>query len=95
MTKTKTKTKNYSDPQFIVRQAKDGKSWSVFCELGYRRPIEIPDFSSEAAAQYWIDAVSKKWLEKFARILPRLLALTNCRDLKKYFMGGMPVPQVL
>jgi hypothetical protein len=101
------KTKNYSDPQFIVRQAKDGKSWSVFCELGYRRPIEIPDFSSEAAAQYWIDAVSKKWLEKFAarpaisdrkrtgRIPPRLLALTNCRDLKKYFMGGMPVPQVL
>jgi hypothetical protein len=38
------KTKNYSNPQFIVRQAKDGKSWSVFCELGYRRPIEIPDF---------------------------------------------------
>jgi hypothetical protein len=35
-------------------------------QLGYRRPIEIPDFSSEAAAQYSIDAVSKKWLEKFA-----------------------------
>jgi hypothetical protein len=60
------KTKNFFDPQFIVRLVKDGKSWSVFCELGFRRPIEIPDFSSEAAAQYWIDAVSKKWLEKFA-----------------------------
>jgi hypothetical protein len=59
------KTKNFSDPQFIVRPAKDGKSWSVFCEIGYRRPTEIKDFSSEKSAQYWIDAVSKKWLEKF------------------------------
>jgi hypothetical protein len=59
-------TKNFSDPQFISRPAKDGKSWSVFCELGYRRPVEIPDFPSEKAAQYWIDAASKKWLEKFA-----------------------------
>ena len=60
------KTKNFFDPQFIVRLAKDGRSWSVFCELGYRRPIEIPNFESEAAAQYWIDVVSKKWLAKFA-----------------------------
>jgi len=60
------KTNNFSDPQFIVRPAKDGKSGSVFCELGYRHPIEIPDFSSERAAEYWIDAASEKWLEKFA-----------------------------
>lgn len=60
------KTKNFYDPQFIVGRATDGKSWSVFCELGYRRPIEIPNFESEAAAQYWIDVVSKKWLAKFA-----------------------------
>lgn len=58
---------NFYDPQFIVRPAKDGKSWSVFCELGYRRPVEIPDFSSEEAAQYWIDTVSKSWLEKFKK----------------------------
>ena len=56
----------FHDPQFIVKPAKDGKSWSVFCEMGYRRPTEIPDFESEKAAQYWIDAASKKWLEKFA-----------------------------
>jgi hypothetical protein len=60
------KTKNFYDPQFIVGRATDGKSWSVFCELGYLRPIEIPDFESEAAAQYWVDAISKKWLAKFA-----------------------------
>jgi hypothetical protein len=58
--------KNFYDSQFIVAPATDGKSWSVFCELGYRRPIEIPDFESEAAAQYWVHAVSKKWLAKFA-----------------------------
>jgi hypothetical protein len=55
---------NFHDPQFIVKPAKDGKSWSVFCEIGYRRPVEIPDFFSEKAAQYWIDTVSKSWLEK-------------------------------
>ena len=61
-----TKAKNVSDPQFFVIPAKDGKSWSIFCELGYRRPVEIPDFPSEKAAQYWINAASKKWLEKFS-----------------------------
>ena len=51
-------------PQFVAKLAKDGKSWSVFCSIGYRRPTEIPDFASEQAAQYWIDTVSKSWLEK-------------------------------
>jgi len=55
---------NFHDPQFIVRPVKDGKSWSIFCEMGYRRPVEIPDFSSEKAAEYWIETVSKSWLEK-------------------------------
>jgi hypothetical protein len=59
------KAKNFSDSQFIVKPVKDGKSWSVFCEMGYRRPVEIPDFPSEGAAHYWIDAASKKWLEKY------------------------------
>jgi hypothetical protein len=54
----------FKDPQFVAKPTKDGKSWSVFCAEGYRRPIEIPDFSSEKAAQYWIDTVSKAWLEK-------------------------------
>jgi hypothetical protein len=54
----------FKDPQFVIKPAKDGKSWSVFCEIGYRRSIEIPDFASEKAAQYWIDTVSKAWLEK-------------------------------
>ena len=52
--------------QFIARPAKDGKSWSVFCEMGFQQPLEIPDFSSEKAAQYWIDVASKSWLEKYA-----------------------------
>jgi hypothetical protein len=56
------KTKNNSDPQFVVRPAKDGKSWSVFCE------VEIPDFPSEAGAKYWIEAASKKWLAKFGHL---------------------------
>jgi len=50
--------------QFVAKLAKDGKSWSVICTIGYRRPVEIPDFSSEQAAQYWIDTVSTSWLEK-------------------------------
>jgi hypothetical protein len=51
-------------PKFSVKPSTDGKSWSVFCAVGYRRPIEIPDFSSEKAAHYWIGTVSKSWLEK-------------------------------
>jgi hypothetical protein len=45
--------------QFIARPAEDGKSWSVFCEMECRQPFEMPDFSSEKAAQYWIDIASK------------------------------------
>jgi hypothetical protein len=52
------------NPIFIVRRAKDGKSWSVFCTIGSRGPTEVPDFESEKAAQYWIDTVSKSWFEK-------------------------------
>ena len=54
-------------PKFVVKLAKGGKSWSVFCEIGYRRPTEIPDIASEKSAQYWIDTVSKPWLEKLRK----------------------------
>jgi hypothetical protein len=58
----------FYDPQFIVRPTEDGKSWTIFCELGFRHPVEIPDFSSERAAKYWIDTVSSAWLEKYAAL---------------------------
>ncbi len=55
---------DFREPKFVVRPAADGKGCSVLCVIGYRRPIEIDTFSSEQAAQYWIDTVSKSWLEK-------------------------------
>jgi hypothetical protein len=57
--------RKFHNAQFIVRPATAGTRWSVFCELGYRRPVEIPDFPSEKAAQYWVDAASKKWLKRY------------------------------
>ena len=49
---------------FTVRPAKDGNSWSVFCATGFGTSIEILDFSCEKAGRYWIDTVSRAWLEK-------------------------------
>jgi hypothetical protein len=55
---------DFRKPKFVVSPTADGKRWSVSCAIGYRRPIEIDTFLSEQAAQYWIDTVSKSWLEK-------------------------------
>jgi hypothetical protein len=55
--------KDFRKPKFVIGPALDGKRWSVLCVIGYRRPVEIDTFPSEQAAQYWIDTVSKSWLE--------------------------------
>jgi hypothetical protein len=54
-------------PRFVVRPVANGKSWRVYCEVEYREAIEVDSFSSEQAAQYWIDTVSISWLEKRQR----------------------------
>jgi len=57
-----TDDNDFREPKFVIRPA--GGGFSVVCLIGYRRPIDVDTFSSEQAAQYWIDTVSKSWLEK-------------------------------
>ena len=55
---------DFKKHKFVIRPALNGKSWTVVCTIGYHRPIEVDTFPSEQAAKYWIDTVSKTWLEK-------------------------------
>ena len=58
-----TQQRKIAQPMFFVRLARGGQSWSVFCVTGFGHSVEVPDFSCEKAGHYWIDNVSKMWLE--------------------------------
>jgi hypothetical protein len=58
------KKRQLRKPEFAIRPAKNGQSWSVFLIASNGRSILAYEFASEVAAQNWISFDSKTWLRK-------------------------------